>query len=113
MVQWKRMRLVSMKMRVRSLASLSGSGSGIAGSCGSCSSDLTPSLETSTCRRYGPKKKKKEEKKKAPKKNTQTWVTISSNSPSTIEHQIPQTTKTTPIVAMSDNLYYFGIIIRT
>ena len=51
-----------------------GGGSGVAVSCsigGSCSSDWTPSLGTSICQGYGPKKKKeerKQESKKARKK---------------------------------------------
>ena len=35
---------------------------------GSCSSDLTPSLEMSVCHRCGPKRKKKKERKKLAKR---------------------------------------------
>ena len=74
-VQWKQIRLGTMKMRVQSLASLGGLGtqccrelwcrsqtwlrSGVAVAvvqASSYSSDLTPGLRTSTCRRCGPKK---------------------------------------------------------
>ena len=75
--QQKRIRVVSMRMQVRSLASLSGSGirhchklwcrsQTQLGSrvvvtvvqAASCSSYLTPSLGTSICHRYSPKKQK-------------------------------------------------------
>ena len=78
LVQWKWIRLVTMKLRVRSLASLSGSvtwrccelwcrsktqlRSRIAlavAETGSCISNWTPSLGTSICCGWGPKKKKK------------------------------------------------------
>ena len=78
MAQQKRIPLVSMKMRVRSLASLSGLKSWGChelwcrsqtqlGSCfavdvvwvSSCSSDSTPSLGTSICHGYAPPPKKK------------------------------------------------------
>ena len=94
MTQWKRIRLGPMKLQVRSLAQLNGLrirhcqelwcrqqmwlGSSIAvtvAQAGSCSSDLTPSLGTSTsiCRGSGPrnsnnKKDKKDKKKKKKKK---------------------------------------------
>ena len=77
MVQQKRIRLVSMRMRVRSLASLSGLrirrchelscrlqtrlGSGVAvavAKASGYSSHLTPSLGTSMCCRCSPKKTK-------------------------------------------------------
>ena len=78
MAQQKRTSLVSMKMRIRSLAPLSGlriwrcqelwhrsqtcirAGIAVASSC---SSHSTPSLRTYLCHRCGPKKKKKERKK--------------------------------------------------
>ena len=83
MAQWKQTLLISERMQVQSLASLSGLAircygelwcrsqtrlgfriaMAMASSCSS-DSDLTPSLETSICRGYGPKKKKK--KKNAP-----------------------------------------------
>ena len=85
-VQQKWIQLVSTKMWVRSLTSLSGlriwcccelwcrlqtqfrSGVAVAVAvavAGSCSSDLTPSLRTSMCHREcGPKKEKKKKKKK-------------------------------------------------
>ena len=81
MVQWKQIQPVSMRMQVRSLASLMSRGSGIAMSCGidhrcsldpvlavlyagSCSSKSTPSLGTSICHRCSPKKTIKKKKKK-------------------------------------------------
>ena len=36
---------------------------------GSCSSNLTPSLRTSICRRHGPKKTKKKKERKKEKRN--------------------------------------------
>ena len=78
MVQCKQIQLVSMRMWVRSLASLSGQQYSVAVSCGvdhrsgvavavavtgSCGSDLTPSLGTSICHRCSTKKKKKRKKK--------------------------------------------------
>ena len=84
--QQKRIWLVSMRMRVWFLASLSGLRiwhchelfcrsqtqlrSGVAVAMvytGSCSSVLTPSLGTSTCHRCSPKKAKKEKKEKRKK----------------------------------------------
>ena len=78
MLQWKQIRLVSMRIWVRTLILLSGSGihkccelwcrqqvqlgSRVAVTveqANSYSSNLTPSLETSICRKYGPKNKKK------------------------------------------------------
>ena len=83
MALWTRIRLGTMRLRVRFLALLSGLrirccgelwcrsqirlGSGTAVAvvwAGSCSSDQTPSLGTATCHRCGPKKTKKKEKKK-------------------------------------------------
>ena len=78
MVQWKRIRLVSMRTQVRSLASLSGLrtqdccelwcrsqmqlGSHVAVAVAEASSsDSTPSLGTPICRRSSPKKKKEKE----------------------------------------------------
>ena len=88
MAQHKQMQLVSMRMWVRSLASLSGSGvlrcgelwcrsQTQLGSCiaeavawaGSSSSELTRGLGTSICCRYGPKKQKKFKKLKLKNKN--------------------------------------------
>ena len=76
-------RLISMRMQVRPMASLSGLGircchqlwyrsqmqlgSGVAVAvvqAGSCISNSTPSLRTSTCYRCGPKKRKKQNKKR-------------------------------------------------
>ena len=81
MAQWNRILLVSIRMQVRSLALLSwlriqhccelwcrlqmwlrcGIAVAVA-QAGSCSSDSTPSLETSICCRYSAKKQKKEKK---------------------------------------------------
>ena len=80
MVQWKQIQLVSIRMQVRFLASLSGLGiqhchelwcrfqmqlrSYVAvavAQVSSYSSDLTPSLGKSVCNGYSPKKKKKKE----------------------------------------------------
>ena len=74
MAQWKRIWLVSMRMQVQTLASLSGLRiwhccdlryrlqtwlrSGTAMLASSCSSDSTPSLGTSICRGFSPKKDK-------------------------------------------------------
>ena len=78
MAQGKRIRLVTTRLWVQSLAPLSGLGSGVSVSCGvgrrrgldlsgiavavveacSCSSNQTPSLGTSMCREFGPEKKK-------------------------------------------------------
>ena len=82
-LRWLRTQLVSMKMQVQSLASLCGlriqrchelwcglwmrlrSGIIVArAQAGLCSSDSTPSLETSTCHRCGLKKERKKKKKK-------------------------------------------------
>ena len=76
MAQQKRTQLVSLRLWVRSLAALSGKGSGVAMSCGiGCrrSSNLTPGLGTSTYLGFGPKKKKKE--KKIGKKNLNSGFT--------------------------------------
>ena len=81
MAQRKQNQLVSMRMQVQSLASISGSGnprchelwcrsqmwlkSPVAVavvSAGSCSSNSAPSLGTSMCRRCGPKKQRKRKK---------------------------------------------------
>ena len=73
MVQWKRIQLETMRLQVRSLASLRGSGSGIAMNCDighRCSSDLVflwlwcrlavvASLGISICHRCGPEKQTK------------------------------------------------------
>ena len=88
MEQQKRIQLVSMRMQVRSLASVSGSGIrpcrelwcrlqtrlrfGVAMAvavAGIYSSNLTPSLQTSICLRCGPKKQKKK-KEREKKKQT-------------------------------------------
>ena len=87
MVQWKQIQLGTMRLQVRSLALLSGLriryrhelwcrsqmqlGSGVAvvvAQAGSCSSDQTPGLGTSTCLRCGLKKIKDKKKKKKKKK---------------------------------------------
>ena len=72
MVQWKRIQLGTIRLRVRSLASLGGlricrcrelwcrSQTQL----GSCSSHWTPSLGTSLCHECGPTKEKKKKKKK-------------------------------------------------
>ena len=91
----KRARLVSMRMQVRSLASLNwlriqhcrelwcrsqmplGSGVAVAVvEAGSCSFDLTPNLGTSICRGGGPKKAKKKKKKKKKKKVGETMFLL-------------------------------------
>lgn len=83
--QWKRIRLVTMKLQVRSLASLIGlrihccqelwcSSQTQLGPCiavavmqaDGCSSDLIPSLGTSMCHGYSPKKAKQNKNPKAP-----------------------------------------------
>ena len=83
MAQQKQIQLASMRMQVPSLASLSAlriwhchelwcmsqtqlrSHVAVAVvQAGSCSSNLTPSLGTSICCGYGPKKKKKKKEKK-------------------------------------------------
>ena len=80
--QWKQIQLGTMRLRVRSLASLSGLRiwcchelwcksqmwlrSGIAVAlvqAGGYSSDLTPRLGSSICRGYGPKEQKQKQKK--------------------------------------------------
>ena len=85
MVQLKQIQLVSMRMQVQSLASLSGSGTWCChelwcrsqtrlGSrvavamvqAGSCSSNSTPSLGTSMCLKCSPKKEKKKKKEEFP-----------------------------------------------
>ena len=43
---------------------------------GSCSSDSTPSLETSICLGYTPPAKKKKKKKKKNKKNKKLWCEL-------------------------------------
>ena len=82
MVQWKLIQLVSMRIWIWSLASFSGTAesSGIGHTqgldlellcCGrnsSCSSDLTPTLGTSTCCTCSPKKQNKNKNKNPPKK---------------------------------------------
>ena len=86
MAQQKRIQLVSMRMKVQSLAVLSGlriyhchelscRSQNRLGSCvamavvkaGVCSSNSTPSLGTSICHRCGPKKEKKKKTKKKQK----------------------------------------------
>ena len=83
LVRWEWIRVVSMRMQVQSLASLSGSeiqcccelwrrwqmwlGSGIAvaeAKADSCNFELIPSLGTSICYWCGPKRQKKKKKKK-------------------------------------------------
>ena len=91
MAQWKRIRLESMRMKVQSLASLSGLriwhchelwcrlqmwlGSCVAVAvvlaC-SCSSDSTPSLGTSICHGCGRRKDKKDKNKKEKKNMVET-----------------------------------------
>ena len=67
----KRIQLISLRMQVQFLASLSGAGlwcchelwcKKIVLGCGSYSSDSTPSLGTSTCHGFTPKKPKKKKK---------------------------------------------------
>ena len=56
--------IVSMRIRVLSLALLRGLRLLHGCGCSNCSSDLTPSLETSICPSRGPKKQKKKKKRK-------------------------------------------------
>ena len=81
MVQWKRIRLVTTRLQVQSLPSVSGLrtrhgrklwcrsktqlGFGVVAvlQAGPCSSDSTPSLGISICHTFSPKKQKKKEKK--------------------------------------------------
>ena len=86
MAQWKQIQLGTMRLRVQSLASLSGLriqcccelccrsqmwlGSHVAVAVASgYRSDWTPSLGTSICQECGPEKKKKKEKRKHKKQD--------------------------------------------